>query len=129
MRLFLLLEPQICVHHFFFPLYKKINHFFVQNETTKNLLEKNGVENTSLIGDTRMDRVIKTCESKNTFPEIEKFIGSRKCFIAGSTWKEDYEVILSKINSITKTKIIIAPHKVDSKSIKTVSVRPYTKKL
>ncbi|MBK78712.1 MAG: 3-deoxy-D-manno-octulosonic acid transferase [Flavobacteriaceae bacterium] len=104
-----------------FNLIKKINHFFVQDETTKNLLEKNGVENTSLIGDTRMDRVIKTWESKNTFPKIEKFIGSRKCFIAGSTWKEDYEVILSKINSITKTKIIIAPHKVDSKSIKSLT--------
>ena len=104
-----------------FNLIKKINHFFVQNETTKTLLEENGVKNTSLIGDTRMDRVIKTWESKNTFPKIKKFIGSRKCFIAGSTWKEDYEVILSKLNRTTKIKIIIAPHKVDSKSIKTLT--------
>ena len=104
-----------------FNLIKKINHFFVQNESTKTLLEENGVENNTLIGDTRMDRVIKTWESKDTFPKIEKFIASRKCFIAGSTWKEDYEVILSKLNRLNKIKIIIAPHKVDSKSIKTLT--------
>tara|TARA_B100001996_G_scaffold152864_1_gene116313 strand:- start:342 stop:1580 length:1239 start_codon:yes stop_codon:yes gene_type:complete len=96
---------------------KKINHFFVQDASTKNLLLKNGVKHLSVIGDTRMDRVIKTMESKTVFQKIEKFIGSKKCFIAGSTWKEDYEVILSKINKLNKIKIIIAPHKVDSKSI------------
>ena len=98
-------------------LIKKINHFFVQDESSKKLLTKNGFKNLSLIGDTRMDRVIKTMESKTVFPKIEKFIDSKKCFIAGSTWKEDYEVILSKINKLNKIKIIIAPHKVDSKSI------------
>jgi len=96
---------------------KKINHFFVQDESSKELLEENGFKQISLFGDTRMDRVIKSMESKTIFPKIEKFIDSKKCFIAGSTWREDYEVILSKINKLNKIKIIIAPHKVDSKSI------------
>ena len=100
---------------------RKIDHFFVQDMFSKTLLQKNGFENISLIGDTRIDRVIKTMESNTHFPKIEKFIDSNKCFIAGSTWKEDYEIILSKINKLKNIKIIIAPHKIDPKSINLIT--------
>ncbi len=102
---------------------REINHFFVQDISSQKLLNKNKFKNVTLVGDIRMDRVIENIESINVFPKIEKFIDSKKCFIAGSTWSEDYEVILSKIKRLNNVKVIIAPHKIDLKSINLLTSR------
>jgi 3-deoxy-D-manno-octulosonic-acid transferase len=98
-------------------LYRKMlscfTHLFVQDEESKKLLTTIGIENCTVSGDTRFDRVVQIAENFEPIPVIERFIGNSKCIVAGSTWKEDEELLASvfyKINA--DLKLIIAPHEI-----------------
>ena len=95
-----------------------INHFFVQNENSKNLLESIGVKNITVSGDTRLDRVYELLNQDNQLKKIAHFVGNQLCFVAGSTWEEDYNLMNDFLTSTKEIKIIIAPHEVNEKSIK-----------
>lgn len=92
---------------------KSFNHFFVQNESSKKLLEDHEIDQVTLSGDTRFDRVFQIAGNAKPFPLIEKFKGTGGIFIAGSTWPPDEELILELMASKPKgIKFIIAPHEV-----------------
>ena len=95
-----------------------VHHFFVQNEHSKNLLETIGVKNITVSGDTRLDRVYELLNQDNQLEKITHFVGNQLCFVAGSTWEEDYNLINDFLTSSKEIKIIIAPHEVNEKSIK-----------
>ena len=95
-----------------------INHFFVQNENSKNLLESIGVKNITVSGDTRLDRVYELLNRDNQLKKIAHFVGNQLCFVAGSTWEEDYNLMNDYLTSTKEIKIIIAPHEVNERSIK-----------
>ena len=101
----------------------RFDHLFVQNEESKKLMEGIGLGNKcSISGDTRFDRVIEIAEKFEPIPEIEKFIGNSKAMIAGSTWKEDEEVLqnIIKHKNEISLKLIIAPHEVNEKNIDSI---------
>jgi 3-deoxy-D-manno-octulosonic-acid transferase len=95
------------------------NHFFVQNETSKDLLNKINFNNVTVSGDTRFDRVYKILNQDNTIDFIEDFKDNTYTVIAGSTWKEDEQLLVNYINEVAtdKEKFIIAPHKINSETI------------
>ena len=95
-----------------------VHHFFVQNEHSKNLLETIGVKNITVSGDTRLDRVYELLNQDNQLEKITHFVRNQLCFVAGSTWEEDYNLINDFLTSSKEIKIIIAPHEVNEKSIK-----------
>lgn len=93
-------------------------HIFVQNESSKTLLNKKGFNNVSISGDTRFDRVSKQLEADNSLPLIETFKGNNLCLVAGSTWTEGETYLASYINDDNSdTKYIVAPHNIKSKKI------------
>jgi len=97
------------------------SHFFVQNETSKDLLATVGItENVSISGDTRFDRVIEIAERFEPLPLIEKFCGNSKVLVAGSTWEEDEEELIHYVKSNPQIKFIIAPHEIHEGNIKDV---------
>jgi len=96
---------------------KAFDHFFVQDETSKDLLKKLNFENVTVSGDTRFDRVSHQIEQDNTLPFIEEFKQDSLCVVCGSTWPEDEEVLLNYINASENIKFVIAPHKIDSTKI------------
>lgn len=97
------------------------NHFFVQNERSAALLKKIGLDNVSVCGDTRFDRVFQNAQCLQANAVLENFVNGEKVFILGSTWTVEHQMILPKINDGTiSEKVIIAPHEVDSKSIKEI---------
>ena len=99
----------------------RFNHLFVQNEESKQLLKKIGLENKcTLSGDTRFDRVVEITEKFEPIPIIEQFIGNHKCIVAGSTWKEDEELIQKAFPMVSEhsMKLIIAPHEITQSHIK-----------
>ena len=96
---------------------KKITHFFVQDIESKNLLNYHQFKNTKVIGDTRLDRVLKIKNSIKKIKKISDFKSSKTCIVFGSTWDKDHDLILKKINSLKNIKIIIAPHKIDINTI------------
>lgn len=96
----------------------RFDHLFVQNESSKKLIDEIGLASIcSVSGDTRFDRVLEIAEQFEPIPAIEKFIGTSPCIVAGSTWKEDEE-ILSRIDfSETKIKLIVAPHEIEEEHL------------
>jgi 3-deoxy-D-manno-octulosonic-acid transferase len=96
------------------------DHIFVQNEESKELLDKIGLAtNCTVSGDTRFDRVVEIAEINKELPFLKQFASDRT-IIAGSTWKED-EGLLQKLFSELKEeslKLIIAPHEITDKHIK-----------
>lgn len=100
---------------------QSFTHFFLQNESSKDLLLTAGIKNnTSVGGDTRFDRVIEIAEKFQPLPLIEKFCGNSKVLVAGSTWEEDEEELVHYVKSHPEIKFIFAPHEIDTENLKDV---------
>ncbi len=96
---------------------KVFEHFFVQNEQTKDLLCSIGYDNVTISGDTRFDRVIEVAKNVKHFQCVDKFCQTnKKILLAGSSWDAD-EVILKKATEGLNMKIIVAPHQTDTSHI------------
>jgi 3-deoxy-D-manno-octulosonic-acid transferase len=96
---------------------RKINYFFVVNEKDKLLLETLNISSVEVTGDTRYDRVLENYNNYENDKKITKFLKNTDNFIIGSSWFEDHKVLLGCCKNNSPLKWIIAPHKIDSKSI------------
>jgi 3-deoxy-D-manno-octulosonic-acid transferase len=85
-------------------------HFFLQNKLSAKFLEKIGINNFTISGDTRYDRVLAIKDKNETLPEIEQFCENKKVIVAGSTWSEDDEVLGHYAHTHPDMRIIVAPH-------------------
>jgi 3-deoxy-D-manno-octulosonic-acid transferase len=94
-----------------------VNHFFVQNEESKQLLSQINIHNVSISGDTRFDRVAENAKSPKEFETIRKFCDNNNTLIAGSTWPADEHLLVTLINAYPNWKFIIAPHEIDKAHI------------
>ena len=93
---------------------KCFDHLFVQNEESVRLLESIGVTRTTVVGDTRFDRVLEICSQAKELPLVESFKGNnRKTFVAGSSWAPDEDIFIPYFNEHPEMKLIIAPHVID----------------
>ena len=92
--------------------------FFVQNESSKLLLQQIGFNNVKVSGDTRFDRVLKILERDNSLDFVEKFKNNQLTIVCGSTWPKDEVQLLDFINTNSfGVKFIIAPHNVKPEQI------------
>lgn len=121
-----LLHPE----HYFFKFYaswfrkqlKNVTHYFVQNEETATLLNMIGINDVTVTGDTRFDRVFEIAKKSESFPEIEKFINGRKCIIAGSSWPSDEKYLIPFSKKMPDDYcMIIAPHDISDSHIKQIT--------
>ncbi len=96
---------------------KRIDHFFIQNEKSGELLKTAGISDFTVSGDTRFDRVAAIAKVSKEIPIVEKFRGNSMLIIAGSTWKPDEELLAEFINQSSNIKFIIAPHEVSAANI------------
>jgi len=94
-----------------------VTWFFVQDENSKQLLKNIGVEQVTVSGDTRFDRVWENSLAPKELPSIAKFKNGQKVFIAGSTWPEDEKLIAGLVTAYPKWKFIIAPHEIGEERI------------
>ncbi len=93
-------------------------HFFVQNQSSANLLKSIGFDkNVTISGDTRFDRVTEIAEQFSPIQVIEDFIGSSKVIVAGSTWLEDDKELAHYTKNHPEIKFIIAPHDIQQSRI------------
>ena len=89
------------------------NHLFVQNRKSKELLAGIGVENVTVIGDTRFDRVVKIAADAKQLALVEAFAQGNRVFVAGSSWGPDEDIFLRYFNEHRNGwKLIIASHEV-----------------
>ena len=102
---------------------KCFSHFFVQNDLSKSLLAKIGINNVTVVGDTRFDRVLQIKDNSKKLPLVDKFISNQdvklangvtnslhRVFVAGSSWLPDEEIFIKYFNEHNDWKLIIAPH-------------------
>ena len=93
-------------------------HFFVQNENSLQLLQRLGIHNATISGDTRFDRVASIVEKDNNLDYIARFKDTKTTLVIGSSWPKDEELLLNFINSTTlDCKFIIAPHNIKPEQI------------
>ena len=99
----------------------KVKYFFTQNNETANLLYKIGIDELTVAGDTRFDRVYEIAQQAQRFPDIEEFIGDRKCIIAGSSWPSDEKILYRFIEDMPDNYcFIMVPHDISETHIKQI---------
>jgi len=96
-----------------------ISHFFIQNQKSKSLLDSIGIEQSTLAGDTRFDRVKQIVYQNNQLDFMDHFKSDSKLIVVGSSWPKDEELFPSLINQKLKDdwKILFAPHNLNDKEI------------
>ena len=97
---------------------KTFEFFFVQNESSRNLLQSIGFNNVKVSGDTRFDRVVSILERDNSLDFIEQFKDNTTTIVIGSSWPKDESLLINYINqSSDDVKFIIAPHNIKQEQI------------
>jgi len=97
---------------------KTFEYFFVQNESSKKLLQSIGFNNVKISGDTRFDRVVSILERDNSLDFIEQFKNNQTTIVIGSSWPKDENLLVNFINnSSDAVKFIIAPHNIKAEQI------------
>ena len=99
----------------------KVKFFFAQNNQTAALLYKMGIDDLTVTGDTRFDRVYEIAQQEQRFPDIEQFIGDRQCIIAGSSWPSDEKILYNFIDNMPGDYcFIMVPHDISNSHIKQI---------
>lgn len=106
---------------FFKAILVRFTHFFVQNEVSIELLKSIGIQQVTLGGDTRFDRVKQIVDNRKEIVTAKKFKENETVFVVGSCWPEDFELIALLINeNVGKLKFIIAPHELKESFMKEI---------
>ena len=83
-----------------------ITHFWVQDKASAKHLQSLGIFQTTVVGDSRFDRVYANAQTKKELPIIKAFKGNEKLLVMGSAWHSDISLLEKKPNY----KLIVAPH-------------------
>ena len=93
---------------------KQLNTFdylYVQNQESLELLKGIGINQCTIAGDTRFDRVNDITKAAKRFDEIEHFVEGYPVLMAGSSWEPDEAKLNTFIKGYKgKLKLILAPH-------------------
>ncbi len=97
---------------------ESFDYFFVQNDSSKQLIQSIGFSNVKVSGDTRFDRVVSILELDNSLDFIEQFKNHQTTIVIGSSWPKDENLLINYINNSSEdVKFIIAPHNIKSDQI------------
>ena len=100
---------------------RKFFHFYVQNNVSRELLQRINIQCVEVSGDTRFDRVFDIAKSVKELPIVTSFAANYKTLIAGSTWPADEDLLIQFINSTSfDCKFIIAPHEIHESGIQRI---------
>ncbi len=95
---------------------------YVQDEDSRQLLQRHGITAVSVAGDTRFDRVIEIASAARAIPEAAALEG--KVLVAGSTWPEDEAILLPYFNRLgSEYKLIIAPHEIHEEHLQAIEAQ------
>jgi 3-deoxy-D-manno-octulosonic-acid transferase len=96
---------------------RSVDHFFVQDELSADLIRGIGVDRVTVSGDTRFDRVATILTKKQENRNVQKFCEGHNVLLAGSTWPPDESMLSGILDQFPDLKIIIAPHEVKAERI------------
>lgn len=102
---------------FFGNMLKCFTHIFVQDDNSQKLLASINIENVTVAGDTRVDRVCDLADSVKELPNIKSFKGEKELIVLGSVWEEDMEIWIKFIIAHSELKFVVVPHEIDQEEI------------
>lgn len=102
-------------------------HIFVQNQSSSQLLHSIGIKHHSIVGDTRLDRVLAICHNPADFPLLQAFKtnDNTKILMCGSTWLPDEQLIIAFWTKHLQTqgwRLAIAPHEIHESHLKSLEM-------
>ena len=90
-------------------------HIFVQDQSSSDLLQRNGVKAVTVAGDTRFDRVTEVRKQAKDLPVVDGFVaGAPRVIVAGSTWQRDEQYLARYMAEREDVKLVLVPHEIDS---------------
>jgi 3-deoxy-D-manno-octulosonic-acid transferase len=100
---------------FYREILTKFKHILVQNQESFDLLKSIDIQQITLAGDTRFDRVKQIVDAKKEIQVAENFKANRQVFMVGSAWQTDMEVLIPLMNLLkndSNLTFVIAPHEI-----------------
>ena len=103
-------------------LLKLFSLLFVQDERSRELLARYGIDKVVVAGDTRFDRVVAVADEPFSCLQMQCFVepeisplsniysDKRKVVIAGSTWPEDEALLARYMEEHPEIKLVLVPH-------------------
>ena len=90
-------------------------HIFVQDQSSSDLLQRYGVKEVTVAGDTRFDRVTEVRKQAKDLPVVDGFVaGAPRVIVAGSTWHRDEQYLARYVAEREDVKLVLVPHEIDS---------------
>jgi len=105
---------------FYRKLLSLFEHLYVQDQSSADLLLTIGIDNVTVAGDTRFDRVVSIAEQAKTLPVIEAFAAGKRILVVGSSWPADESILISFCNAHTDISMILAPHVTNESHIEAI---------
>lgn len=105
---------------FYREILTKFKHVLVQNQESFDLLKSIDIQQITLAGDTRFDRVKQIVDAKKDIPIAERFKANRQILMVGSAWQTDMEVLIPLMNLLkndSNLTFVIAPHEIHREEI------------
>ena len=101
------------------------NKLFVQDEPSKQLLHDLNIENVTVCGDTRFDRVLEIRNQARDLPLVVRFVAKSAestsyTLVAGSSWPQDEAFLIPYFNQHSELKLIIATHEIHAEHINAI---------
>ena len=104
---------------FFRSLLTCFTQIFVQDASSKALLDGIGLEQVQVGGDTRFDRVVQHLRHPKPWSVLDQFIDNRAFMVLGSVWQADMDVLIPLINSKEfPFQWVIVPHEIHADEMK-----------
>lgn len=108
-------------HSFSASKLRSIDQFYVQNKASQKLLETIDIDQVTVAGDTRFDRVRKIVAESKELPIADRFSDDRPTMVLGSVWPQDMAFLKPFIDQYGKDiKFIVAPHNIRESDIQSV---------
>lgn len=97
-------------------LLKAFTRLYVQDEASAALLRKYGLEQVTVAGDTRFDRVSTIASREVELPLVEQFCAG-KTIVAGSTWPEDETLLARYLEEREDVRLVLVPHEINAEHL------------
>ena len=87
-----------------------------------------GINDATIVGDTRFDRVLQIKEAAKQLPVVEAFLKTEseekpKVFVAGSSWQPDEDIFIPWLNEHPDWKVIVAPHVISEDHLQQIEAK------
>lgn len=90
---------------------QSFQHLFVQDEASAHLLRSIQIQEVTVAGDTRVDRVMAIARQVPENTVVGPFVAqAERVLVIGSSWEQDEELLYPAVKASGFSKILIAPH-------------------